>query len=184
MIFLIPSILYGATSIDKLEKAIMNGDIKKVEKLLPEIQLSQNEYLRLADFAQQVIYKHKSEVEIFQLDIFCSPKGRFQKSLIGKIVTSTAKLSLAGFYTSIAGLMLLIPCDLDYDTGEKYAKLTIQLLFGSMATFLISGYGGLFLANMDRNEWGATLVKRYDDAIQIKNILMKYYTKSVDELKS
>lgn len=65
ILLLIPYFLYGSKTIDDLEHAIKHSNVKSVQTILPELQLSNPDKKRLLDLANEIIKRRCYEWKFY-----------------------------------------------------------------------------------------------------------------------
>ena len=160
-------IYINANTTDMLESAIKNSDVEAVKKNLASAQLAENQFIQLVDLAQQIINQRKSEWECFQIRPIVPPEESKRSGTCIKSFSAGAVSTLIVFiidkYVVKKNLVKLLKQNID-TLGIGFFAASVGFIF----IFLIN-------AIADQKAWEKKLKKLYDNAIEIKSLIMKSY---------
>lgn len=168
---LIPSLVFSYIGLDELEKAIMRSNLKRVLELEPKPSLDGIERNRLLDLSQQVIKQRKNNFKYQRL----SPRV----PIYYKCTKEENLLNLGAFICSLvgAGCTSGAGCTgLNATSDEEIIGCVALAGFASLS-FLLSAtffFGSLSKIKLRHEK---KLEDLYDNAIQIRTLLWKCYSR-------
>jgi len=159
---------------DSMSEAIKKSDFELVEKLLKRTQLSQNEFIRYAELAEQIIVKRKSNIELYEL------KGTFVKDVLDRVEGDEYVKWMGGmFVLGLACTVSLCRADLLCNSTTLGENLGKKMKYACISgTAVLFAYASIrFLMAQIRIE--QLIYRLYDDAIAIKDVILREYARSL-----
>jgi len=160
-----------AHATEALETTIKSSDIAFTSEFLNTTTVSANELLRLIDLSQQIINQRKSAWELYAINTRTSPSVNQEKR---DILKKLSRIVGIGTLISMAAPFLMVAF-----YHEVAAKLSTELTdlaiaFSSMMFF----FGSIFWLMIVAEERATELKQDYDNAIEVRSLLIKSYNRS------
>lgn len=178
---LLTSILCGSNKSCDLDQVIINSDLNTLQALSPEAQLNTNAHARTADLAQEIINKRQSDLKLFQSGKYRGYESPKDESSSRSIIEMTCVSSFSTLVISAISLPLLLLYNewfkLPPTLLEKSVTPCLVTAGASYIIFITSFFGVFIKAAIEskrkKDKICRELKLRYNNAIQIKNLLLK-----------